>query len=398
MYRYLSRILILIVFGFALLAGALVYWQIIRAPQLLARFDNPRPYEEKLREPRGRILDAKRRILVESIPAEGQFHRQYHYPPLVHVTGFDSAHYGNSGVEASYDAYLSGKAGRSDLSLWWDKMLHRHSPINDVILTIDLDIQMKADELLGDRKGAVALLEIDSGHLVALVSHPYFDPNSLEQEWAALNSDADRPFWGRAAQGLYSPGSCLGPSRLLKNLRDFALEETLPVEIESSAGQFPPQDSLSREELALLANGQGQFAITPLHMALIMSAIGRDGTMPVPHLVKSVISEQETLLFQTQPEVLARPISIQVAAELRDIMSSDVSEDITSLVLCTPVAKSGMTELTSDIPPHSILMGFAPLDDPRYAISVVIENGGRDEKEIRTIAQQVLRVALEIRQ
>jgi len=80
------------------------------------------------------------------------------------VTGFDSAHYGNSGVEASYDAYLSGKAGWSELSLWCDKMLHRHPPVNDVILTIDLDIQMKADELLGDRKGAVVLLEMDSGH------------------------------------------------------------------------------------------------------------------------------------------------------------------------------------------------------------------------------------------
>ena len=171
---------------------------------------------------------------------------------------------------------------------------------------------------------------------------------------------------------------------MLKNLRDFAFEETLQLEIESSAGQFPPQDSLGREELALLVNGQGQLAITPLHMALIMSAIGRDETMPVPHLVESVTLEQETLLFQTQSEVLARPISIQVAAELRDIMSS--------------VAKSGLTELTSGIPPHSIVMGFAPVDDPRHAISVVIENGGRGEEEIRTIAQQIVRVVLEIRE
>ena len=190
----------------------------------------------------------------------------------------------------------------------------------------------------------------------------------------------------------------LGPSRFLKNLRDFDLEETLPFEIESSAGELLPEGSLRREDSPLLVTDQGQFAITPLHMALIMSAIGRDGTMPVPHLVETVVSEEKTLLFETQAEVWARLLSPQVAAELRDLMPPDVSDDMTSLVLCTPAAKSGMTELTSDIPPHSILMGFAPLDDPRYAISVVIENGGRDEKEIRTIAQQVLRVALEIRE
>ncbi len=206
----LRQIFVVFLAGFVLLAGALFYWQIYRGPQLLARADNPRHHEEKVREPRGRLLDRQGRVLVESLATDGQLVRHYVYPPLVHVTGFDSVRYGNSGIEASRDADLRGLASRSSWAQTWDRLLHRQRTPSDVSLTIDLDLQKAADAALraSGRNGAIILLEAESGRILALASHPYFNPNHLDDDWPELSNDPARPFLSRATQGLYAPGSC----------------------------------------------------------------------------------------------------------------------------------------------------------------------------------------------
>jgi peptidoglycan glycosyltransferase len=88
-----------------------------------------------------------------------------------------------------------------------DRLLHRYPPGSDVTLTIDLQLQRVADAALGRSTGAIVALNGRTGEVLALASHPYFDPNELDDQWARLSEDPAQPFVGRALEGQYVPGS-----------------------------------------------------------------------------------------------------------------------------------------------------------------------------------------------
>jgi penicillin-binding protein A len=446
--------------GFVLLAGALFYWQIYRGPQLLARADNPRHQEEKAREPRGRLLDRRDRVLVESVVTDGQLRRRYVYPPLVHVTGFDSGRYGNSGVEANRDADLRGLAGRSGWTQGWDRLLHHRPTPADVRLTVDLDLQEVADQALSrsGHNGAVVLLEADTGRILVLASHPYFDPNQLDDNWRDLSGDPARPFLSRATQGLYAPGSCfavvtfaaaldariialddvladvpaslqiggitiqnpggpqfrltvadafssaqpvvpaqlglrLGWAGLRRAMQGFWLDRPLPLEIETTASPLPAQDILTQADLASTAVGQGRLSITPLHMALVMAAIANGGLIPMPHLVESISVGPDRLASASQQVApLSKALSSEVATALWRALarSADPVDSIGSQAGTSLAGQSGVTELGPGIEPHTWFIGLSPATAPRYAVAVLIENGGPDRSIAVTVARSVV--------
>src|SRR5437867_4019352 len=101
--------------GFLIIAGALGYWQIVRADDVLSRPTNPRVIEEQRRLIRGRILDRNGQVLASSERVGELAQRSYAYPPLAHVTGYVSTRYGKTGVEDAFDAYLSGERGADAL-------------------------------------------------------------------------------------------------------------------------------------------------------------------------------------------------------------------------------------------------------------------------------------------
>lgn len=78
---------------------------------------------------------------------------------------------------------------------------------NSVALTMDMDIQTTAGNLLGSAKGAIVVMEPSTGRILALQAYPDFDPNTVEAQWDTLKEDADSPLVNRATQGLYPPGS-----------------------------------------------------------------------------------------------------------------------------------------------------------------------------------------------
>ena len=78
--------------------------------------------------------------------------------------------------------------------------------------TIDIDVQMAAEEALGDRKGSVVAMDPNTGEILALVSHPAFDPNMFtgevsEEAWKDLTVGKDKKLSNRAVQGTFPPGS-----------------------------------------------------------------------------------------------------------------------------------------------------------------------------------------------
>jgi len=193
--------------GFALVSLVAAYWGFVRGPELVARADNPRHVELERRIARGRLLDRHGTILAETTFEKGTARRRYPYPALAPVLGYYSLRYGVGGVEAAVNDDLRGVTGLDPWTAFTNALYHRSQVGHDVRLTIDLDVQRVADEALGDQAGAVVVIEAHSGAIVALASHPTYDPNTLDQAFDRLQTDPARPLLNRATQGRYPPGS-----------------------------------------------------------------------------------------------------------------------------------------------------------------------------------------------
>jgi penicillin-binding protein 2 len=125
---------------------------------------------------------------------------------------------GKSGVEETYDQLLRGKDGSEDIIV--DShgrevgFLGREdeTPGTDLKLTIDVDIQRAAEQALGPRNGAIVAMDPHTGEILAMVSHPTFDPNNFavrigRDQWNALITDPHKPLMNKAIQAQLAPGS-----------------------------------------------------------------------------------------------------------------------------------------------------------------------------------------------
>jgi len=125
---------------------------------------------------------------------------------------------GQSGLEKTYDKLLRGTAGRRMLQVnaagqkVKDLGIDEPKPGTDIFLTLDLDVQRVAEEALGSRAGAVVALDPNNGEVLAIVSHPSYDPNLFPRgiapkDWIKLSNDPVHPLYNRAIQSVYPPGS-----------------------------------------------------------------------------------------------------------------------------------------------------------------------------------------------
>lgn len=125
---------------------------------------------------------------------------------------------GKTGIEQWYEEELVGKEGRVfevvDSIGRPRETMSRIEPVQgkDLMLTLDMDLQKKAEELLQGREGAVVVLNPRTGEILALASYPTFDPNGFisrftPKEWTDLTESPEFPLENRAIRGLYAPGS-----------------------------------------------------------------------------------------------------------------------------------------------------------------------------------------------
>ncbi|MBQ1919977.1 MAG: cell division protein FtsI, partial [Selenomonas sp.] len=139
---------------------------------------------------RGSILDAQGRALAQT-RSDGS--RSYPFGAVMaQVTGYNGENIGGAGLE--------GHANRALLGLTDD--MTRLGPLaqlfqteqgNDVKTTIESDAQQAAFDGLDGRKGAVVVLDVDTGAVLAMVSSPSYDPNNIEANWDNLSKVADGP-------------------------------------------------------------------------------------------------------------------------------------------------------------------------------------------------------------
>lgn len=125
---------------------------------------------------------------------------------------------GYSGIEEFYDQYLRGEEGGLQIEVnsrgQQVRLLGIREPASgqDLYLTIDQRVQQAATEILGDRRGAIVMMDLDSGEVLGLVSSPSYDPNVFTDRErrtgaAAVFRDEGSPMLNRGIAGLYPPGS-----------------------------------------------------------------------------------------------------------------------------------------------------------------------------------------------
>jgi len=125
---------------------------------------------------------------------------------------------GKSGIELEYNQMLMGKNGSRqvvvnshgrEMGLLGEKDAEAGK---DLKLTIDIDLQIAAEEALGDKNGAIVAMDPRSGEILAMVSRPTFDPNDFavkisRDQWSKLVNDDERPLMNKAIQAQLAPGS-----------------------------------------------------------------------------------------------------------------------------------------------------------------------------------------------
>jgi len=191
------------------------YYAVIRTDEITARNDNPRWAINDLYVVRGKILDRRNNVISQTSGETGQYTRQILYPALSNTAGYSNPMYGQGGIEASQDGYLRGLEGVPTSLILSQDLLYNQPPAGlDIRLSISLELQQAADELLEGKKGALVLLNAQSGEILALSSQPGFDANLLDTQWEEWKDDPEAPLLNRATQGQYPLGTILAPFML----------------------------------------------------------------------------------------------------------------------------------------------------------------------------------------
>jgi penicillin-binding protein 2 len=375
---------------------------------------------------------------------------------------------GRTGIEREYEDRLTGEDGY--LIEIVDSLGRAHgerdrrNPVQgqDVVLTLDVRLQQRAEELLEGREGVIIALDPRSGGVLAMASFPTFDPNRFitrftPAEWLQLVNDPLSPLENRAVRGLYAPGSifkllmalggldfgyiderttvfCSGstviygspfacwfrPGHGSMDLSDaiknscniyfYQLGRRMGIDMIALAGERAGLGvrtgiDLSGEKDGLIPSsqwkvktlktpwfpgetisvsiGQGQLQMTPLQVAAFTALIAGRGATIRPHLLKA---DQDAGIGAKAPfksaaygpiiEGMWRSVNDMGTGRAAFVAGMDVcgktgSTQVMSRERAEKLAKAGI-----EIKTHSWFTGFAPRDDPRIVVTVLVEYGG----------------------
>lgn len=398
---------------------------------------------------------------------------------------------GKTGIEKQYESILVGKKGKvleivDSLGRKKGELL-RKEPINgkNIRLSLDFDLQKKAEELLDGREGAIIVLNPKTGEILAIASYPSFDPNKFinrfsPEEWQEIANSPEFPLENRAIRGLYSPGSIfklamalaaldlneitektyficngsiliyghpfscwykpghgpvnlisaiqhscniyfyllgkkLGIKNIAKYAKEFGFGTKTGIDLPEEKNGLVP-DPIWKEEVKKanwypgetisVSIGQGPLLVTPLQIADFTALIANRGKPVNPHLV----IQEEKNEFKTP---ITREIQTKIDWTSKRKLFEKVIEGMWKSVNANGTGrfalidgynicgKTGSTQIVStstieklgkqrkEIKTHSWFTGFAPKDNPKVVISVLVEYGGMGGQTAAPIARQL---------
>jgi peptidoglycan glycosyltransferase len=305
-------------------------------------------------------------------------------------------------------------------------------------------------------RGSVVALNPKTGEILAIATSPSFDANNIDENYPELASAPDAPLVNRATQSLYPPGSVFKvitaaaaleagvspeqtffddgsyelPGYTVHNFENEhfgevtftrALAYSINVVFAKIAvnivgakpltqmalnfGFGDPYDDFSvpvsgsqwtTGTLAQTAFGQGEVQTNSFQMALVAAAIANDGKLMQPHLVREVRSPDGIILDKPTPSVRRQALPASTAKTLNEMMQQVIIQGglTDAEIQGVKVAGKTGTAESGNGAPHSWWITFAPADDPKIAMCVMVENGGRADRGALPVAARLMQAYL----
>ncbi len=408
-----------------------------------------------------------------------------------------TTHYGKEGIEKSYERVLHGSTGYEEMEVAASgravRTLSTHPtvPGNNLVLSIDIELQKVAENAFGTRRGALIAMDPSTGEVLAYVSKPTFDPNLFvdgidQQNWDELNNSINKPLINRPLRGAYPPGSTYKPFMALAALelgfrkpsdaisdpgyfdygnhrfrddkkgghgivdmyksivqscdtyyyvlaaqmgvdtmhdfmKQFGFGELTGIDLaherkgilpstewKRNAYKNPNQKKWYAGETISLGIGQGYNTFTPLQLAYATALLVNNGSAARPHLVKDI---EEGMSHERRP-VTTETVKLNLKQENIDVikraMVGVVKEGTAARVFGgTGYATGGKTGTAQVITigknekynaaalaehkrDHALYTAFAPVDNPKIVIAVIVENGGFGASAAAPIARKAM--------
>lgn len=170
----------------------------------------------------------------------------------------------------------------------------------------------------------------------------------------------------------------IGKESLGRVSEDFLINNSIDFTLPIKESIFNYKSNLGETQLAASAIGQGEVLMTPMNMLLVASAIGNRGQMVKPILVKESINKNGKIIKEADIEILSNPVNSLIANEIKEMMVEVVKDGTgkkASIKNVKVAGKTGTAQNTSN-KDHAWFVGFAPADDPKIAVIVMLEEEG----------------------
>ncbi len=217
----MAMVTYIFMFLFVMMAGYVIWFLGSDTDKILNNPQNRRQELMAERVTKGSILADDGKVLAHTVTAkDGTERREYPYQGLfAHVVG--RATHGKTGLESS-ESYTMLTSGIPPFFALINELKGEKNPGNQVVTTLNVKLSQTASQALGERRGAVVVMDPETGKILAMVSKPTYNPNHLDRTWDSLIADSSEKsaFYNRATQGLYPPGSTFKLYTLLEYMRE----------------------------------------------------------------------------------------------------------------------------------------------------------------------------------
>lgn len=165
----------------------------------------------------------------------------------------------------------------------------------------------------------------------------------------------------------------------LGNISDrFMINNNIPFDLPTKKSVFPYKENLGKTDISAAAIGQGKVLVTPLNMVLIASTIANNGEMVRPIIVKEVLNKDDKIIRTNKTDIISKAVSNNISNEIKDMMVEVVKTGTGKNANIKNVQVAGKTG-TAENPSgkdHAWFVGFAPAEDPKIAVVVILEEEG----------------------
>ena len=201
----------------------------------------------------------------------------------------------------------------------------------------------------------------------------------------------------------------LGAEKLVEGSEAFGINAAIPFDLPAVTSLMPDPAEMTTWETAWAGVGQpvGEHDSPPgpqvsaLQMALVTAGIANDGVVMRPYVIDSVTDRGGEVLTSTTPRNWKTALDAETAAKVTDIMVSVVESGSGTRARISGIkvaGKTGTAEAGKSVETHAWFVAFAPADNPRVAIAIVLENAGVGGQVAAPAAKPVLETALSVTQ